>query len=314
MADYDVVIVGGGAAGLSAALMLARARRKVVVIDSEAPRNRPAAHMHGYLSRDGFPPAELLAAGRAEVRGYGGEIVVGAVTELDSHGWEGCSALLGDGTCLKGRRVIVATGLCDKLPDIAGLGERWGRDVLHCPYCHGHEVADRPLGVLGRSRGSVHYAQVVRQWSDDVMFFVPEGTLSQAERSQLAARDVAVVEDRVTHIVVQDDRLRGVALADGRVFEREAVFLRPHLVPNNDLLMKVGCEVDDHGWVVSDRSGRTSVPALWVAGNVVNPRAQVINAASEGSRAGMAVNADLVDEEVRAAVRAHRGRGESATG
>lgn len=314
MADYDVLIVGGGAAGLSAALVLARARRKVVVVDSRSPRNRPAEHMHGYLSRDGFPPAELLATGRAEVRGYGGEIIDGTVAELESHGWEGCSVSLAGGKRIDARRVIVATGLCDKLPDIAGLIDRWGRDVLHCPYCHGHEVADRPLGVLGRSRDTVHYAQVVRQWTDDLMFFVPQGTLSQAERSQLAARDVAVVEDTVTGIVVEDDRLHGVAVSDGRVFEREAVFLRPHLVPNNDLLRGVGCELDDHGWVVSDRSGRTSVPTIWVAGNVVNPRAQVINAASEGSRAGMAINADLVDEEVRAAVRAHRAHGEGATG
>lgn len=308
MADYDVVIVGGGAAGLSAALVLARARRKVLVVDSGAPRNRPAEHMHGYLSRDGHPPADLLAAGRAEIRAYGAEIVDGAVTVLESHGWQGCSVTLQDGTCVAAQRVIVATGLRDELPDVAGLSDRWGRDVLHCPYCHGYEVRDQPLGVLGRTRATVHYAQVVRQWSRDLVFFVPEETLSQVEHTQLVARGVEVVEAAVTRVVVEDDRLSGVELSDGRVVARDAVFVPPHLVPNNDLLVGLGCELDQHGWVAADRSGRTNVPGVWVAGNVANPRAQVVNAASEGSRAGMAVNADLVDEEVRAAVKDHRHR------
>ena len=165
---YDVVVVGGGAAGLSAALVLGRARRRVAVIDAGAPRNAPAAHMQGFLSRDGMPPAELLAAGRAEVTGYGVELVEDQVRAIEP----GFVVRLAGGRALTARRILVATGVSDELPDIPGVRERWGRDLLHCPYCHGWEVRDQPLGVLGTHPGSVQHAQLVRQWSDDVVFFV----------------------------------------------------------------------------------------------------------------------------------------------
>ena len=155
MTQHDVAITGGGAAGLSAALVLSRARRNVLVIDAGAPRNGPASHMHGYLSRDGMPPAELLAAGRDEVRSYGGDIIDGVVTDLVPDGTNGFWALLDDGRRISARRLMVTTGLSDELPDIPGLRARWARDVLHCPYCHGHEVADRQLGVLGGSPAAV---------------------------------------------------------------------------------------------------------------------------------------------------------------
>src|SRR5689334_13478137 len=190
MNTYDVVVIGGGAAGLSAALVLSRARRSVLVVDAGAPRNAPAAHMHGYLSRDGLPPAELLATGRREVAHYGGEFVAGTATGLVPDGETGHWVLLADGARLRARQVLVTTGLRDELPDVPGLRERWARDVLHCPYCHGHEVADRPLGVLGTGPESVRYAQIVRQWSDDLTYFAPAGTLSGKDRAELAARSI----------------------------------------------------------------------------------------------------------------------------
>ncbi|WP_235531470.1 FAD-dependent oxidoreductase [Phycicoccus sp. Soil748] len=148
MNTYDVLIVGGGAAGLSAALVLSRARRTVVVVDSGAPRNAPAAHMHGYLSRDGMPPSDLLKTGRAEVTGYGGTIIAGRVDELVRDDGGGFTAVLGDGDQIHARRVLVTTGLRDELPDVPGLRDRWANDVLHCPYCHGWEVRDRAAGVI----------------------------------------------------------------------------------------------------------------------------------------------------------------------
>ncbi|HEX8094409.1 NAD(P)/FAD-dependent oxidoreductase [Jatrophihabitans sp.] len=302
MSEYDVVIIGGGAAGLSAALVLARARRRVLVVDAGAPRNAPAAHLHGYLSRDGLPPGELLAAGRDEVRGYGGTVCDGNVAELIRCGRSGFAVLLSDGRRLSARRLLVATGLRDELPDIPGLRERWGRDVLHCPYCHGYEVRDQQLGVLGGAPGSVHYAQIVRQWAADVVFFAPSGTLTNADRSQLVARAVGVVEGAVTRVLVEDDRVCGVQLDDGRVVRRNALFVPPRFVPNNDALLGLGCDIDADGWVVTGANGQTSVPGVWVAGNVANPRAQLITAAGEGSAAAIAINADLVDEDVRIAV------------
>ncbi len=302
--QYDVAIVGGSAAGLSAALVLARAGRRVVVIDSQAPRNAPATHMHGYLSRDGMSPADFLSAGRQEVEEYGGEIVVGEVTRLVPNGRHGFWALLANPQRVAARTVLVATGLRDELPDVAGLADRWARDVLHCPYCHGHEVRDRRLGVVGGTPGAVRYAQIVRQWTHDLVYFTPPDTLTTTERSELVARAIGVVEGTIEQLVIDDDRLVGVQLADGCVVPRDALFVPPRFVPNNQLLVALDCAVDDDGWVSTDSAGRTSVPGVWAAGNVVDPRAQVITAAGAGSAAALAINADLVEDDVSEAVRA----------
>ena len=304
MNRYDVVVIGGGAAGLSAALVLSRARRKVLVADAGEPRNAPAAHMHGYLSRDGLPPAELLAAGRAEVVGYGGEIVSGTVADLTPDGRTGFWVLLDDGQRVSTRRLLVTTGLRDELPDVPGLSERWARDVLHCPYCHGHEVRDQQLGVIGGAPGSVRYAQIVRQWTHDLVYFTPPDILTAAERTELLARAIGVVEGTIAQLVIDDDdRLRGVQMEDGCVIPRDALFVAPRFVPHNILLLGLGATVDPNGWVDVDATGRTSVPGVWAAGNVVDPRAQVITAAGAGSAAAIALNADLVDDDVRNAVR-----------
>lgn len=304
MNEYDVVIVGGGAAGLSAALVLTRARRKVLVIDSGAPRNAPAKDMHGFLSRDGLPPAELLSLGRDEVESYGGEIMGGVVTELVTAGSSGFWVLLSDGRRISTRRLLVATGLRDELPAIPGLAERWARDVLHCPYCHGYEVRDQQLGVLGGSPETVRYAQIIRQWAKDVVLFVPAGFLTPLQRSELVARAIGVVEGSITRILTEDDHLRGVQMDDGNTVLRDVLFVPPRFVPNNDLLLGLGCETDETGWAVKDGTGQTTVPGVWIAGNVANPRAQVITAAGEGSAVAMAINADLVDQDVRNAVTA----------
>ena len=303
MGGYDVVVIGGGAAGLSAALVLSRAQRSVAVVDAGEPRNAPAAHMHGYLSRDGLAPGELLAAGRAEVRGYGGELVAGVVVKASgpssgsSASGVGFEVPLETGERLTARRLVVATGLRDELPDVGGLWERWGRDVLHCPYCHGHEVRDQPLGVLGGSAESVAHALLIAQWSSDVVYFAHTTDLSEVQREALDARAVGVVED---------DQLCGIEMADGRVVRRAAVFVRPKFVPNDEILVGLGCAIDVDGWVSADRTGATSVPGVWVAGNAANPRAQVITAAGEGSAAAIALNADLVEEDVARQVRRHR--------
>ena len=304
MTEFDVVIVGGGAAGLSAALVLSRARRKVLVVDSGAPRNAPAPHMHGFLSRDGMPPAGLLEVGRDEVKGYGGEIRAGDVTELVLSGGSGFWVLLSDGQRVSARRLLIATGLRDELPDIPGLAARWARDVLHCPYCHGFEVRDRQLGVLGGSAESVRYVQTVRQWTTDVVFFTPPGSLTPLQRSELVARAIGIVEGTVKQVLVENDQLSGVEMDDGRIIRRQALFVPPRFVPYNDLLARIGCEMDDSGWVVRDGTGLTTIPGVWVAGNVANPRAQVITAAGEGSTSAIAINADLIEEDTRNAVRA----------
>ena len=299
-----MAVIGGGAAGLSAALVLSRARRRVLVVDAGSPRNAPAAHMHGFLSRDGLPPAELGAIGRDEVKNYGGEIVTGAVTALVPNGPTGFWVLLADGQRIPARRLLVTTGLRDELPDIPGLRERWARDVLHCPYCHGYEVRDRQLGVIGGGPGAVRYAQIVRQWTHDLVYFTPPDLLTTTERAGLVARAIGVVEGDIEQLIVDDDRLRGVQMDDGCVVPRDALFVPPRFVPNNELVVDLGCAVDDDGFVVTDATGRTSVRGVWAAGNLVDPRVQVITAAGAASASAIALNADLVEDDVRDAVHA----------
>jgi thioredoxin reductase len=301
--SYDVAVVGGGAAGLSAALVLGRAQRRVAVVDAGAPRNAAAAHMQGFLSRDGMPPADLLAAGRVEVTGYGVELVENQVVAIEA----GFTLRLADGRVLTARRILVATGVHDELPAIPGVGERWGRDLLHCPYCHGWEVRDQPLGVLGTQPGSFQHALLVRQWSDDVAFFVHTYDLTAAEHIQLEARGVQIVHGEITRLVIENDRLTGVELTDGRMIARTAVFIRPANVPHEDgLLAGLGCTFDEAGFVTTDAVGQTSTRGVWAAGNVVDPRAQVITAAGAGSAAAIAINADLVQEDVERALEEHR--------
>jgi len=294
--NYEVVIVGGGAAGLSAALVLGRARRKVAVVDAGAPRNAPAAHMQGFLSRDGMPPAEFLAAGRDELTGYGVEIVNESVVKVEP----GFVVHLSSGDTMSARRILLTTGVIDDLPELPGVRERWGRDLLHCPYCHGWEVRDQQLGVLGTHPGAVMHAQLVRQWSDDVVFFPHTLAVSAAERAELEARSIRVVEGEVVGLVVEDDQLTGVSLADGRVVARTAVFIRPRNIPRPDgVLTGLSVELNGEGVVAADRDGHTSVPGVSAAGNVVDPRGSVIAAAGAAATAAMAINADLVREDVQ---------------
>jgi len=302
--SYDVAIIGGGAAGLSAALVLGRAGREVVVIDDGRPRNAPAARMQGFLSRDGMAPAELLEIGRAEVTSYGVGLLADTATGVVRTPSGRFGLVLDSGRAVSARRLLVTTGLRDEVPDLPGVAERWGRDLLHCPYCHGHEVRDRPLGVLGGTPGAVQHALLLRQWSHDVVLFAHTTDLTETDREQLTARAVGIVEGTVERLVVADDRLTGVALSDGRYVARDAVFVRPEFVARNDFVRGLGGRTDAAGWPLVDGTGLTSVPGVWAAGNAANPRAQVITAAGEGSAAAIAINNDLTEEDVADAVEA----------
>ncbi len=289
--DFEVAIIGGGPAGLSAALVLGRARRRVVIIDAGAPRNAPAAHMQGFISRDGTPPAELLDAARREVRHYGVEIVEDRVTDATA----GFALRLATGRTIEARQVLLATGATDVLPDIDGARERWGRDFLHCPYCHGWEVRDQRIGVLG----SVEHAHLLRQWSDDVILFPHTTPVTPEERASLEARGIAIVDGTVERLLVSDDRLHAVQMRAGAV-PRDVLFMRPALSAHADSpAAALGCDLLPGGLVLADAEGRTSVPGVWAAGNATNPRAQVITAAGEGSAVAIAINTHLVNHDAR---------------
>ncbi|GAB2449965.1 NAD(P)/FAD-dependent oxidoreductase [Streptomyces incanus] len=311
---YDVVVAGGGAAGLSAALVLGRARLRTLVVDAGEPRNAPSPHMQGYLSRDGMSPAAFLAVGREEIAGYGVELLAGRVTDVTRNdagtGDAGFAVLLDGGRTVHARRLIVATGLKDELPAVPGVAERFGRDVLHCPFCHGWEVRDQPFGVLASSAMSVHQALMVSRWSKDVTFFlhtVAEEELSDQDLRRLAAAGVGVVPGEVAELVVEDDRLTGVRLADGSVHARSVLYVGPRPVPQTGLLERLGAELSETpfgAYPVVDPTGLTSVPGVWAAGNAIGFAEQVVHAASGGYRAAAAIVGDLLMTDLDAAVTA----------
>ena len=319
IATYDVVVVGGGAAGLGGALMLGRSRRSVLVVDAGEPRNAPASGVHGFLTRDGISPAELLRVGREEVRGYGAELLDGRVASAEA-GDGGFTVALEDGRRVGARRLLVTTGLVDELPDVPGVRERWGRDVLHCPYCHGWEVRDQAVGVLASGPMAMHQALLFRQLTEDLTLFLhtaPEPTDEEAE--QLEALGIAVVRGEVAALEVNEDRLTGVRLQNGQVIPRSAVVVGPRFFARAGILADLGLETTSHPsgmgeYVEADGMGLTAVPGVWVAGNVTDPTAQVLASANAGAMAGAVINADLVSEDTREAVATHRDRLSSTVG
>ncbi|MFF4274512.1 NAD(P)/FAD-dependent oxidoreductase [Streptomyces sp. NPDC001536] len=293
---YEVIVIGGGAAGLSAALVLGRARRRTLVIDAGEPRNAPAAHMQGYLTRDGMAPAEFLAIGREEIARYGVELVEDRAVDVTAD----FTVTLASGRTVQARRLVIATGLKDELPPVPGVAERFGRDVLHCPYCHGWEVRDQAFGVLATSPLSVHQALMVSQWSKDVTLFlheVAETDLTDDDVRRLTAASVEVVPGEVAELVVAEDRLTAVRLKDGRTFAREVVFTAPRAVPQTDLLARLGARLNETpfgSYPVVDPTGQTTVPGVWAVGNAMGFGEQVINAAAGGYRAGATINGELL--------------------
>lgn len=317
---YDVVVVGGGAAGLSAALQLARSRRSVLVLDAGEPRNAPAAGVHGFLSRDGVSPATLLELGRAEVRGYGGQVVEAHVSSASRQG-DGFAVTLDDGRVVNARRLLVTTGLLDELPNVPGVRERWGRDVVHCPYCHGWEVCDQAVGVLASGPLAMHQVLLFRQLTSDLVLFTHAGPgFSEEQSEQLAARGVQVVDGLVEALEVTGDRLTGVRLHDGRVVPRQALVVMPRLVARSQVLAGLGLHPTPHvlgigeSIVAKDATGLTDIPGVWVAGNVADLSAGVMAAAAGGVAAAAAANADLVAEDTQRALAAYRQQPAAASG
>ena len=310
--EQDVVVIGGGAAGLSGAVALARSRRSVLVVDAGEPRNAPADGVHNYLGREDVAPTELLALGRAELESYGGVVRPGRVDAVSrGDGSHPFTVVLQDGTAVRARRLLVATGLVDELPDVPGVAQRWGRDVLHCPYCHGWEVRDQAIGILATGPMAVHQALLFRQLSEDVVFVrhtAPD--LAPEEAEQLAALGVRVVAGEVAALEVTGDRLSGVRMASGEVVPRAAVVVAPRFWARADVLASLGLTAEEqvmHGHVVgsavaADATGATAVPGVFVAGNVADMSAQVVVSAAAGLRAGAMINADLVMEDARRAV------------
>lgn len=306
---WDAVIIGGGAAGLSAGVVLARARFTTVVVDRGEPRNHLADHMHGYLTRDGMSPKEFVTKGREELTRYGGTLLPASVADARRTS-DGTFALrLDDARTIRARSVLVATGLADELPAVPGLAERWASQVLHCPHCHGWELRGRTIAVIGGTSGAVsgHHAGLMRRHSSSVTFCVNGSEVSDAERRRLTAYGVRLVDTPVTRVASAADSAGGepmtIKFDDGEALSCGAVFVAPRPVPHDAVLKMVGAgENPENGLVAVDQHGATDVPGVWAAGNVVHPRAQVVAAAGAGSTAGIGMAGWLLEQELSSAV------------
>ena len=308
---FDVVVVGGGAAGLTAAVTLGRARRSVLVIDSGEPRNAPADGVHMFLTRDGIPPDELVRIGRAEAAYYGSHFVdVAALAARRTD--TGFEVELADGSVVRAKRLVVTTGLVDELPNVPGLRELWGKDVHHCPYCHGWELDGQAVGILGTDAMAVHKALMLRQWVQDLTLFVhtaPEPTPEQAE--QLASRGIRIVDGEVEALEMSDGRLARLRMVDGSAQTVQSVVINPVMKSRSELLCSLGLTPTPHPmgvgeFIAADPAGLTEVPGVWVAGNVTDLSAGVIAAAAAGMVAAVSVNADLTAEDTARAVAARQ--------
>lgn len=293
----DIIVIGGSFAGQAAALQIARARRRVLVIDAGRPRNRFASASHGFLGQDGVPPAAIFLKAREQLLEYPtarfvpGE-VVGAVATGD-----GFTLALANGEREEARRLVLATGVADILPDVPGLKERWGETVLHCPYCHGYEVGGQKLGVLATSPLSLHQAMLIPDWGPTTFFTNGRIELDAEQTKTLEKRGVVIEEGRVQSLVGEGPQLDGVQLADGRVIEISALFVGTRIRMASPVVEQLGCAFEEGpvGPVLQvDEMKQTSVPGVFAAGDATSLMHNATLAAAAGVMAGVAAHRSLI--------------------
>jgi thioredoxin reductase len=289
---YDVLIVGAGPAGLNAALVLGRMRRRVLVLDTDAPAHAVSRQVHGFLAQDGTPPRELRRIGREQLQAYPTVEVrtTAAVSATQVAGGDGFELELADGERVAGRRLVLAYGMRYGLPELPGIEELWGARVFHCPYCHGWEVRDQRLAVYGCGERAVHQALLLTSLSDDVILACP--SVAADQRDALAGAGVDVLDTGVDRLEKRDGVLH-LVLEGGDPVERDAVFIQPALTPASEIAAALGAELTDVGTVAVDPAGETSVPGLYAAGDLATPVQSVAVATASGARAAYALNAAL---------------------
>lgn len=296
--DYEAAIIGGSAAGLAAALTLGRTLRKTVVFDTGAPRNEPSPHAHNFFTRDGTPPSELLRIGREQLKPYNTVSLRNArVTKAQKQ--DNIFVLtLEDGTTVSTRKVILATGLKDILPEIKGMRELWGRQVIHCPYCHGWEVKDRPIAIMMNGEAAFEMTVLIRNWNKDLRLFTNGPSMvPQEAREWMEDKGIAIKETPITSLHRDGDGVR-ILFGDGQEEKLAALYARGSYHFNNELAVQLGCALGETGSVQVDEMQQTTVPGIFAAGDLAHPGMhQVSLAAAAGHKAGIACSRSLIMEE-----------------
>ena len=294
---YDTIIIGGSAAGLTAALYLGRFRWDVLVIDSQKPANRFSHAAHNLFTRDGTSPAELLSIARQQLQKYEtvslqqGEVT--HVTPEQGH----FTVTLADGSARTARKILLATGLKDTLPPVPGLEQFWGTSVLHCPYCDGWEQRDKPVAVYGRGEAALHVAKLMRRLTTDLII-CSDGSSDFTPQQQafLTKHDIRLIETPITRVEGHDGQLEQLVFSDGTTVARSALFVRPTVTQHSDAAASLGCAMTENGLVKVDLQGRTTVAGVYAAGDITHPMRQVGIAAAQGAQAGAGINTDLIAE------------------
>lgn len=294
---YDALIIGGSFAGLSAAIYLARARRSVGIIDAGLPRNRFASHSHGLFGHDGSEPRAMLAAARSQVAAYPTtRLIQGEAVSATHHG-DGLTVRLASGDVLEAAKVVLAFGITDELPGIPGLAERWGRSVVHCPYCHGYEFSGQRLGVLNVSPRSIHQAMLIAEWGPTTFYLNGEPEPDATTSAELHRRGIAIEPAPVIALHGAGEALSAVELSDGRTVSIDALYVGPRTRLNSSIAQQLGCDIDEgvFGPVIRTNEDRqTSVAGVYAAGDIARAAHNVTWACADGVTAGTALHRSLV--------------------
>lgn len=294
---HDAIVVGGSFAGLSAATYIARGRRSVCIVDTGSPRNRFAAHSHGFLGQDGNAPGSILATARAQVAAYPTTSFIEAAAVSAAKEPEGFTVRLATGEVLESTKLVLAFGISDELPAIPGLAERWGKSVIHCPYCHGYEFSGQRLGVLHVSPRSIHQALLISEWGPTTFYLDGAAEPDAATLAQLEKRGVAIEPAPVRALHGEGDQLAAVELAGGRMSDLDALYLGPPTRLNSDIAQQLGCELEEGffgPFLRTDGDKMTTVPGVYAAGDITRAAHNVTWAAADGVTAGTSLHRSLV--------------------